>query len=320
MSSLALLVGIADHGSLSAGARSVGMAQSNATRAVKTLERRLGFPLLSRATTGSKLTQEGTLVVEWAREALQSLNTLWTGAQALAAPADREFTFAASMTVAEHLAPTWIGRLHEVDPRIKTKLRVMNSREVIAAVNNRDVALGFVETPDVPPQLSSATVWTDELVLIAPPGHPWATRREPVTLRELAATHLVEREAGSGTRAFLDERVGAARATPDRGVQQQLGDLPIGLGRHGTGGAEPPGRGRLPAHGQLHPGAAARGKPGPEPAGHLEGTRPVGRARGNAAGHLRTGAVRLLSSRRESATARRARSGRSSGCCPAYWA
>ncbi|GAA1498676.1 LysR family transcriptional regulator [Paeniglutamicibacter kerguelensis] len=214
MSSLALLVGIADHGSLSAGARSVGMAQSNATRAVKTLERRLGFPLLSRATTGSKLTQEGTLVVEWAREALQSLNTLWTGAQALAAPADREFTFAASMTVAEHLAPTWIGRLHEVDPRIKTKLRVMNSREVIAAVNNRDVALGFVETPDVPPQLSSTTVWTDELVLIAPPGHPWATRREPVTLRELAATHLVEREAGSGTRAFLDERVGAARATP----------------------------------------------------------------------------------------------------------
>lgn len=214
MSSLALLVGIADHGSLSAGARSVGMAQSNATRAVKTLERRLGFPLLSRATTGSKLTQEGTLVVEWAREALQSLNTLWTGAQALAAPADREFTFAASMTVAEHLAPTWIGRLHEVDPRIKTKLRVMNSREVIAAVNNRDVALGFVETPDVPPQLSSTTVWTDELVLIAPPGHPWGARREPVTLRELAATHLVEREAGSGTRAFLDERVGAARATP----------------------------------------------------------------------------------------------------------
>ncbi|WP_242701725.1 LysR family transcriptional regulator [Arthrobacter cavernae] len=214
MSSLALLVGIADHGSLSAGARSVGMAQSNATRAVKTLERRLGYPLLSRATTGSKLTQEGALTVEWAREALQSLNTLWTGAQALAAPADREFTFAASMTVAEHLAPIWIGRLHEADPRIKTRLQVMNSREVIAAVQNRDVALGFVETPDVPPQLSSATVWTDELVLIAPPGHPWATRREPVTLQELAATHLLEREAGSGTRAFLDERVGAARATP----------------------------------------------------------------------------------------------------------
>ncbi|MET0978032.1 MAG: LysR family transcriptional regulator [Paeniglutamicibacter terrestris] len=214
MSSLALLVGIADHGSLSAGARSVGMAQSNATRAVKTLERRLGYPLLTRATTGSKLTQEGALTVEWARESLQSLNTLWTGAQALAAPADREFTFAASMTVADHLAPTWIGRLQEADPHIKTRLRVMNSSEVIAVVQNRDVALGFVETPDVPPQLSCKTVWSDELVLIAPHGHPWATRNEPITLQQVAATHLVEREAGSGTRAFLDERVGTARATP----------------------------------------------------------------------------------------------------------
>lgn len=214
ISSLALLVGIADHGSLSAGARSVGMAQSNATRAVKTLERRLGFDLLSRATTGSKLTPEGVLVVEWARDSLQSLNTLWTGAQALAAPVDREFSFAASMTVAEHLAPTWIGRLQETDSHIKTRLRVMNSREVIAAVQNHDVFLGFVETPDVPPQLSSVTVWTDELVLIVPPGHPWATRGKPVTMNELATTPLVEREAGSGTRAFLDEHVGVVRAAP----------------------------------------------------------------------------------------------------------
>lgn len=214
MSSLALLVGVADHGSLSAGARSVGMAQSNATRAVKTLERRLGFELLSRATTGSKLTPEGVLVVEWARDSLTSLNTLWTGAQALATPVDREFTFAASMTVAEHLAPTWIGRLQEADPHIKTRLRVMNSSEVIATVRGRDVELGFVETPDVPAQLSSMTVWTDELVLIVPPGHRWAVRGEPVDMEELAATALVEREAGSGTRAFLDGHVGHARTAP----------------------------------------------------------------------------------------------------------
>ena len=214
ISSLALLVGIADHGSLSAGARSVGMAQSNATRVIKTLERRLGYELLTRATTGSKLTPEGALTVEWARDSLQSLNTLWTGAQALAAPEDREFTFAASMTVAEHLAPIWIGRLHEADSHIKTKMRVMNSREVITAVQNKDVELGFVETPDIPSTLSSRVVWTDELVLIAPTSHPWAQRSTPVTLSEIAQTALVEREAGSGTRAFLDESMEGARKAP----------------------------------------------------------------------------------------------------------
>lgn len=214
MSSLALLVGIADHGSLSAGARSVGMAQSNATRAIKTLERRLGYELLTRSTKGSTLTPEGSLTVEWARDSLQSLQTLWTGAQALAAPEDREFTFAASMTVAEHLAPIWIGRLHQADSHIKTKLRVMNSQEVISAVQHQEVPLGFVETPEIPASLSTRTVWSDELVLVVPVDHPWASRAEAVTLQELASTHLVEREAGSGTRAFLDESVGATRANP----------------------------------------------------------------------------------------------------------
>lgn len=214
MSSLSLLIGIADHGSLSAGARAVGMAQSNATRAIKTLERRLGFTLLTRATTGSKLTPEGALTVEWARDVLQSLNALWTGAQALAAPANRELTFAASMTVAEHLAPLWIGRLHEAEPNVTTRLRVMNSREVIAAVQEREVALGFVETPDIPPDLAATTVVTDELVLIAPTAHTWANRSEPLPLLKLAATALIEREAGSGTRAFLDGMVGTSRPNP----------------------------------------------------------------------------------------------------------
>ncbi|MDN6457400.1 MAG: LysR family transcriptional regulator, partial [Yaniella sp.] len=54
---LRLLVGIADHGSLSASARSAGIAQSNATRSLQTLERRLGYSLIHRSTQVSTLTE-----------------------------------------------------------------------------------------------------------------------------------------------------------------------------------------------------------------------------------------------------------------------
>ena len=214
VSSLALLVGIADHGSLSAGARAVGMAQPNASRALRTLERRLGYGLVARASTGSKLTSEGKLTVQWAREVLASLDTLWTGAQALATSAGEEFGFAASMTIAEHLAPNWIRRLRQADERIRTRMRVMNSDQVISAVQRREAALGFLETPEVPADLIALTVYTDELVLIVPESHPWAAAERPVDLGLLAATPLVEREAGSGTRAFLDTYAGARRAEP----------------------------------------------------------------------------------------------------------
>ncbi|MCW4466560.1 LysR family transcriptional regulator [Glutamicibacter sp. MNS18] len=214
ISSLALLVGIADHGSLSAGARAVGMAQPNASRALRTLERRLGYQLVTRTRTGSQLTAEGKLTVQWAREVLSSLDTLWTGAQALAGTRDEEFSFATSMTIAEYLAPGWIRQLRQQDPQIRTRMRVMNSEDVIAAVMAREAALGFVETPDIPPGLASRTVRSDQLLLIVPEGHPWAQDREPVSLAELAATALVERETGSGARAFLDKYTGSSRSAP----------------------------------------------------------------------------------------------------------
>lgn len=214
ISSLALLVGIADHGSLSAGARSVGMAQPNASRALRTLERRLGYELVTRARTGSQLTAEGKLTVQWAREVLASLDTLWTGAQALSGGQDGEFGFAASMTVAEHLAPQWIRRHREANPQVRTRLRVLNSQDVIAAVREGQVALGFVETPQVPRQLATRTVHTDQLLLVVPRDHPWASANEPVPVETLAATPLVERESGSGTRAFLDRYVGPGRSAP----------------------------------------------------------------------------------------------------------
>ena len=214
ISSLALLVGIADHGSLSAGARSVGMAQPNASRALRTLERRLGYELVTRARTGSQLTAEGKLTVQWAREVLASLDTLWAGAQALSGAPDGEFGLAASMTVAEHLAPQWIRRHREANPQVRTRLRVLNSQDVIAAVLEGQVALGFVETPQVPRQLATRTVRTDQLLLVVPRDHPWARATDPVPVETLAATPLVERESGSGTRAFLDRYVGPGRSAP----------------------------------------------------------------------------------------------------------
>ena len=56
---LELLVGVDDHGSLSAAGHMVQMSQPNASRAIKALERRLALPLIERGPNGSKLTAQG---------------------------------------------------------------------------------------------------------------------------------------------------------------------------------------------------------------------------------------------------------------------
>ena len=74
LSMLRLVVGVADHGGLSASARAANIAQSNASRSIRTMERRLGHALLRRSTWGSTLTQEGVLTVEWARDILDAVD------------------------------------------------------------------------------------------------------------------------------------------------------------------------------------------------------------------------------------------------------
>ncbi|MBF6670735.1 MULTISPECIES: LysR family transcriptional regulator [Glutamicibacter] len=213
-SSLELLVGIADHGSLSAGARAAGMAQSNASRALKTLERRLGYALVTRKTSGSTLTAEGVLTVQWAREALAGLNAFSAGVRSLAEHGNKELEFGASMTVAEYLAPSWIGQLHEKLPSVIPRMRIMNSHDVIQAVEQEQIGFGFVETPQLPPSLRSREVFRDEMLVVVSPAHPWAGRKDPVTLDELQQTALIEREEGSGTRAFLNSLSTVERAKP----------------------------------------------------------------------------------------------------------
>lgn len=214
ISLLQIICGIADHKSLSAAAKEAGVAQSNASRAVRVLERRLGYALLHRSHRGSQLTQEGKLIAEWAREALEALDRLAIGAEALARSESEVLTIGASMTIAEHLLPGWLKTFRARHPEAKTQLRIMNSADVISAIEDSRVALGFVETPDVPRALHSKPVWTDELVAVVGSAHPWANSATTVSTELLANTPLIEREPGSGTRAFLDFLVGTHRQPP----------------------------------------------------------------------------------------------------------
>lgn len=230
---LRLLVAVADTGSLTAGARSVGMAQSNASRALATLERRLGYPLIERSHRGSRLTDKGSLTVEWAREVILATERLLTGAATLAADRSGDLPVGASMTVAEYLAPGWVSELRSELPEITTSLHVANSHDVIEAVRSGAVPIGFIESPDAPSEVNSIEILPDRLVLVTSPVHPWARAGRPIEVDELSRTALVEREPGSGTRAALDAAIGAERPRPVAELNSNAaicGSVAAGLG------------------------------------------------------------------------------------------
>ena len=208
--SLELLVALAEAGSLSGAGRVMGMAQPNVSRALSRLERQLSVQLVTRTPSGSSLTPEGVVVLEWARAALDAVDRVTIGAKSLAVQQETSLRVAASLTVAEYLAPSWLARLRRARPDVRVSLAVSNSDLVLEQVISGEVDLGFVEAPTVPRTVSSRVVARDELVVVVGPAHPWVSRLDPVGPTELATTDLVMRESGSGTRQTLERALRVA--------------------------------------------------------------------------------------------------------------
>ncbi|MEU2515704.1 LysR family transcriptional regulator [Streptomyces syringium] len=204
LGALELLLAVARLGSLGRAARELGITQPAASSRVRTMERMLGVALVERSPRGSRLTDAGVLVTDWARRIVEAAEAFDAGAQALRGRRDSRLRVAASMTIAEYLLPGWLIALRTRRPGTAVSLFAGNSSAVAERLLAAEADLGFVEGLAVPPGLDGAVIGHDRLVVVTAPGHPWARRRTPLDAAELAATALILRERGSGTRQVLD--------------------------------------------------------------------------------------------------------------------
>ncbi|MER6215935.1 MULTISPECIES: LysR family transcriptional regulator [unclassified Streptomyces] len=220
LGALELLLAVARFGSLSGAARRLGITQPAASSRIRAMETRLGVALVDRSPRGSTLTAEGALVTDWARRVVEAAEAFDAGAQALRGRRDSRLRVAASMTIAEYLLPGWLIALRGERPGTAVSLHAGNSADVAQRVLAHEADLGFVEGLSVPDGLDSAVIAQDRLVVAVAPAHPWARRSRGVEPAELAATPLILRERGSGTRQVLD-----AALAPAGGLAQPLLEL-----------------------------------------------------------------------------------------------
>ena len=220
-----MLCAVAERGSLSAAGAQLGVTQQAVSARMRRLEQALGVVLLERSPSGSRLTAGGEVVAGWAADVVAAAQRLADGAEALRDRAPEAASVAASLTVSEYLLPRWLTRLRSTTPDARVAVEAVNSAAVLRLVADGVHPLGFVETPGPTPGLRTSRIAWDELIVVVAPGHPWV-RRRGVTAAELAATPLVARESGSGT------RLAAERALREAGFEPALpaAELPTSSG------------------------------------------------------------------------------------------
>lgn len=215
LSALEVLVTVAHTGSLNTAAAELGRTQQAVSARITAIEAQTGITMVTRTPRGSTLTAAGVVVAEWAARLLEVAAELDAGIAALRHDRQVRLRVAASLTISERLLPGWLVRLKGGPGQpggagTEVTLTAVNSDEVTLRVRAGQDDIGFVEGPRAPRGCRSRIIGYDRLVVVVPPRHPWVARRTALRAEELAATALVTREPGSGTRAAL--QVALARA------------------------------------------------------------------------------------------------------------
>ncbi|MCF3937207.1 LysR family transcriptional regulator [Gordonia sp. Z-3] len=212
LAALDIVVTVARLGSMGAAARDLGISQQAVSARVRGAERELGVEIFIRSAGGVDITANGMAVLEWANALVERGAQFMTGVDTLIDARHATLVVAASKTVAEYLVPRWITTLtHQSD--VKISVRPMNSADVIETVHQDEADLGFIESPGSIGDLTDTLVARDELVVVVAPGHRWSDGRT-VDIAELAATPLIQREPGSGTRVTYEAALQDSGVSP----------------------------------------------------------------------------------------------------------
>jgi len=218
---LEVFVAIARYGSVSRAADAIAITQSAASQALAKLERAFGQPLFDRCGRRLVLGAHGRLLWPRAQTLLDGAGQL----QDLLAGGDAvSLHMGASTTIAGYLLPPMLVALRAAYPQARVRLMAGNTAEVIAAVAALELEFGLIEGACHHPDLQASDWREDELVIIAPPGHPAA--RGHASRDQLAAAAWLLREPGSGTRQeverWLRAHVGAVRVDMELGNPEAI--------------------------------------------------------------------------------------------------
>lgn len=205
---LRALATVAEHGTITAAADTMGLTGPAVHNQLKTLEEIVETPLLFReGRQPSELTPQGRVLVDAYAEIRASLRRAQLSINALDA-GQMGTVVIGCVSTAKYFAPRLVALLEKDLPAVEVVLEVGNRAETIAALSEGAFDLCIMGRPPRQPAMVADTLGDHPHVIIAAPDHPLATT-QAITPETLAECRFIMRERGSGTRIlatrFLNE-------------------------------------------------------------------------------------------------------------------
>jgi DNA-binding transcriptional LysR family regulator len=179
LESLKVLLAAIEEQSIVAAARRTHIVASAASKRISNLEQDAGTPLLYRHSRGVRPTPAGEALYHHAKRLIEHLQQISDELSEYAAGVRGHARIYVNFTAMVQYLPQDLYSFLRSNPHIRLDLVEKTSDQVVQAVAAGLADIGICSaTPDPELDLDVLTYGVDQLVLVTPPGHPLASRRQ----------------------------------------------------------------------------------------------------------------------------------------------
>ncbi|MCX9113000.1 LysR substrate-binding domain-containing protein [Aeromonas veronii] len=195
---------IARYGNLGLAANELCLSKGAVSQSLQELERQLSTPLFDRIHPRLQLNNEGRLLQPAAEELLTRMQDIENLFSPDAEPSG-QLRLGASQTIGNYLLPTLLASSKQ-ELGLPPKVTINNTHLLCHALANFELDMALIEGENHHPDLLAEPWLQDEMLVVAPPGHQLANKKE-LSLSRLGGETWVLREAQSGSREQFIQQI-----------------------------------------------------------------------------------------------------------------
>lgn len=186
---LRVFVTVAAERSFSKAARKLRRTQPAVSQAIRRLEQTAGERLVDRSSRDGTLTDAGELLLDYAHRLLRLADEA-AGAVTELRDIKKGRVLLGANEGAVHTVLPLIEVFHRDHPGVFVEVRRLAARQLPQEVLLRTVDFGVITFKPAEKDLESVLLGTDELVLLVPPSHALASRKE-ITMEEMGRQSII---------------------------------------------------------------------------------------------------------------------------------
>ncbi|MFJ7649719.1 LysR substrate-binding domain-containing protein [Lysinibacillus sp. NPDC097279] len=179
------------------------ISQPSVSLHIKNLEQEFHTTLFIRSPKSVQITPTGEILYKRAKQIMAIAEAAQEDILAYHHSIQGTLIIGASFTIGENILPSILSKLQQQFPQLELQVIIGNTEEIIQFTKLLQVDIGLIEGQAHDHELIIQPFMQDELFIVSASNHP-LVEQPSITISQLQRQKWVAREAGSGTRNYLD--------------------------------------------------------------------------------------------------------------------